>query len=28
LLAEFDDLKGKVIRYCHPKKIIESEPPV
>ena len=25
LLAEFDDLKGKVVRYCHPKKIEEVE---
>jgi hypothetical protein len=21
LLAEFDDLKGKIIRYSHPKKV-------
>ena len=25
LLAEFDDLKGKVIRYSHPKSLNDLE---
>ena len=27
LLAEFDDLKGKVIRYSHPKKVATEDEP-
>ena len=25
LLAEFDDLKGKIIRYSYPKKVTDLE---